>query len=78
MSDDRIDFGILNAPATDVNKPSASMNDAFYRWLLTERGVSERWAREIRYIIGKILREIPDPLLDEKKATDLVGVVLTS
>lgn len=78
MSDDRIDFGILYAPATDVNKPSASTNDAFYRWLLTERGVSERWAREIRYIIGKILREMPDLILDEKKATDLVGIILTS
>ncbi len=33
---------------------------------------------EIRYIIGKILREVPDLIIDRRKATDLVGIVLTS
>jgi len=61
-----------------VNKPSASMNDAFHRWLLTEKVVSERSAQEIRHMVRKNLREMPEKILDEKKVTDLLISILTS
>jgi hypothetical protein len=49
MIENGIYFGILDAPASNVNKLSANTNDVFYWWLLTERGASERWAREIAH-----------------------------
>jgi site-specific recombinase XerD len=54
------------------------MNDAFHRWLLTEKVVSERSAQEIRHMVRKNLREMPEKILDEKKVTDLLISILTS
>lgn len=62
MSEEKIDFGILETPGTERHQTMPDeKDDGFRAWLLTDRAVGERWAKEISYIMGKMLRELSDP-----------------
>lgn len=65
------------AQDSDGRKTGAS-SDGFYGWLITRKGLSENWARNLNYNLGKMLRGLSDPVLDEKKAESLVGRIMVS
>jgi integrase/recombinase XerD len=80
MKYDTPNFGLLMGQDHPQDKTSARhiFDERFYNWLLLERGMGAEWARNLTWMLGRDLRTVADPNLNEEAAKALALSLMTS